>query len=209
MKPAKLIACAAALALACSTGAAFAGNGKGNNGNGKGNGGSSSGSSGSGSTTTTLASCSGSDISVAGASCLGFFSGNLNGNKASLTDVNASLSTWGVNLTSAVASTSMLSDLTTTTIDFKQQLYGDTIISIHYGIVTDANGITSNNVTAFYRFDATGTGVDSFTTAYGSVSNATVYTTGIAPAVPEPQTYAMLAGGLALVGLVARRRKQA
>jgi hypothetical protein len=33
--------------------------------------------------------------------------------------------------------------------------------------------------------------------------------TGVAAAVPEPATYAMLLAGLALVGAIARRRKQA
>jgi hypothetical protein len=213
------------------------GNGNGNNGNGNGNGGSNSGSGSSGSSnsgssgsgnsgnaggnsgssgssgsnTITLASCSGTDISVAGASCVGFFSGNLNGNNPSLSGVNAALAGWNVHLNSAVASSSMLSGLTGNTINFTQQLYGTTIVGIHYGNVTGANGVTSNNVTAFYSFDAgNGAGVDSFTTSLGSLSNATVYSTGLAPvaAVPEPGTYAMMLAGLGLMGVVSRRRKQ-
>ncbi|USX25608.1 PEP-CTERM sorting domain-containing protein [Oxalobacteraceae bacterium OTU3CINTB1] len=221
----KTVSTAATLVLLMSGGAAMAaagGNGKGNNGNGKGNG---------GSTTPVVTkpatdkpattpvitlppsstSCAGASISVAGASCIGFVSGNLNGNKPSLTEINSNLGVWGVHLTEAVASTSMLSGLTGNTINFAQQLYGDTIVSIHYGNVTDVLGHKQNNVTAFYRFDAgQGAGVDSFTTAFNSLSNATLYSTGKAPvlAVPEAETYAMMLAGLGLMGVVARRRKQ-
>lgn len=221
---------AAALVLMMSANTAMAaagGNGKGNNGNGKGNSGStpsngngnSTGNNNSGAGTTPVitvpaaASCASSNISVAGASCIGFVSGNLNGNKPSLDEINKNLATWGVHLTAPVASTSMLSSLTGNTINFKQQLYGDTIISIHYGNVTDVLGHKMNDVTAFYRFDAGhGAGVDSFTTKFDSLSNATLYSTGAAPthaaAVPEPGTYAMMFAGLAMMGLVARRRMQ-
>lgn len=198
---------AATLAILMSAGTAMAaagGNGKGNNGNGNGNGG------GTPVITVPTLSCAASNISVAGASCIGFISGNLNGNKPSLTEINQNLGAWGVHLTSAVASTSMLSGLTGTTIDFGQQLYGDTIVGIHYGNVTDVLGNKLNNVTAFYRFDAgQGAGLDTFTTAFDSLSNATLYSTGAAvTAVPEAETYAMMVAGLGLMGLVARRRKQ-
>ena len=205
----KTFSTAATLVLLMSGGAAMAaagGNGKGNNGNGQGNG---------GSTTPVITvpapstSCAGASISVAGASCIGFISGNLNGNKPSLTEINDNLGVWGVHLTAPVASTSMLSGLTGNTINFSQQLYGDTIVSIHYGNVTDVLGNKLNNVTAFYRFDAGQAGVDSFTTAFTSSSNATLFATGTAvTAVPEAETYAMMIAGLGLMGLVARRRKQ-
>ena len=220
----KTFSTAATLVLLMSGGAAMAaagGNGKGNNGNGKGNGG------GTTPVVTTPAankpvttpvitipapsnSCAGASISMAGASCIGFISGNLNGNKPSLTEINNNLGVWGVHLTQAVASTSMLSSLTGNTINFSQQLYGDTIVSIHYGNVTDVLGNKLNNVTAFYRFDAGhGAGVDSFTTAFNSLSNATLYSTGtVVAAVPEAETYAMMLAGLGLLGVVARRRKQ-
>jgi hypothetical protein len=160
---------------------------------------------------TPLPACSGADISVAGATCLGFFDGNLNGNSASWVDVNARLTPWSVILTGAAAPDHMLGNLSvgnaTHRIDFSQQMYGDTIIGIHYGNI----GGGANNVTAFYRFDA-GQGIDAFTTSYASLSNATLYRTSatVPPAsisVPEPATTAMLVSGLGLIGFMARRRK--
>lgn len=160
-------------------------------------------------TTPILASCSGADISVAGATCLGFFSGNLNGNSPTVGNVNNALAPWNFSLSQAVNSSFMLSSLNGTTINFTQQLYGDTIVGIHFGNVTGANGVKSNNVTAFYRFDAGNTtGIDSFTTTFGSLSNATLYTTGAPGVVPEPETYAMLMAGLGLLGFMARRRQR-
>lgn len=190
-----------------SAGAAMAaagGNANGKAGNDKGKGG--------GSTPVIAAACAASDISITGASCIGFISGNLNGNSLSLTAVNNNLGAWGVHLSSPVAGSLMLSGLKGNTINFGQQLYGDTIVGMHYGNVIDALGHKSNDVTAFYRFDAgNGAGVDLFTTKYGSLSNATLYSTGAAPMlapVPEADTYAMLLAGLGLMGFVARRRRQ-
>jgi hypothetical protein len=157
--------------------------------------------------------CSGADISIAGATCLGFFSGNLNGNSTSWSTVNSDLSPWSVPVSGAAAADHMLDNLSlnnaTHTINFSQMLYGDTVVGIHYGNVGFAN-----NVTAFYRFDA-GQGIDQFTTTYASLSNATLYlTSSKAPpsqqtsiSVPEPDTSAMILGGVGLLGLLVRRRK--
>nr|WP_315398217.1 PEP-CTERM sorting domain-containing protein [uncultured Duganella sp.] len=222
MKTIALTTAAAVLLTLSASAAMAAGNGKGNNGNGKGNGGNTKPVVTPPVTTPPVttpvitvpaaATCAASNISVSGARCIGFASGNLNGNNPSIGDINQLLGGWGVHLNSAVASSAMLSGLSGgTTINFTQQLYGDTIVGIHYGNVVDASGNKANNVTAFYRFDAgQGAGIDSFTTTFDSLSNATLYSTGKAPVltVPEPSTYAMMFAGLGLMGLVARRRKQ-
>ena len=40
------------------------------------------------------------------------------------------------------------------------------------------------------------------------LSHATIYTGSAVPAIPEPETYALMLAGLAAVGFVARRRRQ-
>ncbi|MFC0170184.1 PEP-CTERM sorting domain-containing protein [Pseudoduganella danionis] len=163
--------------------------------------------------------CSGSSIEVivgghsVPVSCLGYYSGNLNGNSHTWQTVSNDLTSWGVTLSGPVAASSMVSSLSgAANFHFSQTLYGETIIGIHYGIVdvTTNLGTTSyNNQTAFYKFNAGTTGVSNIINHIASISNATVYRTGVMTPVPEPETYAMLLAGLGMVGLIARRRKQA
>lgn len=98
------------------------------------------------------------------------------------------------------------------TIDFSTPLSGDTIVALHFGNAnqsTNPKGV-SGNVTMFYEFNA-GTSLDRFTINLLTSSNAAIYLTSpvITPSIPEPESYAMLIAGLGLVGVVARRRKNA
>jgi len=188
MKLTKTMAAAATLALSLSSGLAFA---------------------------TDPPACSPSAITVSGAgsvSCLGYFDGNLNGNAATWTQVNTYLSSWGVDLTGAVSTSNMVSGLGgATSFSFGQTLYGDSIIGIHYGNIkvgTGKNATTYNDLTAFYRFDAGTTGITTIGNNIASISNATLYSTGVPTTVPEPETYAMMLAGIGMLGMIGRRRKQ-
>jgi hypothetical protein len=79
--------------------------------------------------------------------------------------------------------------------------------------------LTSNFSGYMYVLDAAGTTVPNFTDAYFTHSGDTITAnmaglyarvgdTILIRAVPEPETYAMLLGGLGVVGWMARRRKQ-
>ncbi|WP_229633520.1 PEP-CTERM sorting domain-containing protein [Duganella qianjiadongensis] len=163
--------------------------------------------------------CSGTAIEVIVAgktvpvTCLGYFDGNLNGNSTSWTSVRTDLAPWNVSVTGPAASSNMLSGLSNaTTFDFSKTLYGDTVLGVHYGVIKVGSGkdaIKYNDVTAFYRFDAGTSGVLKIINNIDSISNATLYRSGVAAPVPEPETYAMLLAGLALVGVIARRRRSA
>jgi hypothetical protein len=89
------------------------------------------------------------------------------------------------------------------TIDFGQTLYGITIVGFHVGGANGAGGIGYSG-TAFFKFDA-GAGMDSFTFNMPGLSNAALYSTGVA--VPEPATWAMMIMGFGAAGALLRRRR--
>jgi hypothetical protein len=79
-------------------------------------------------------------------------------------------------------------------------------------------GIKAGDWGSYYKFDGGTSGISSLafdtlgvavnTRGIGlGVSHFNLY--GTVPSVPEPDTYALLLGGLGLVGFVARRRRQA
>lgn len=139
--------------------------------------------------------------------CAGFYDGNAlnSGNAASLNLINSVLTSasWGL---SSVSGWLEKQDTNNPQINFATTLYGDTVVAFHWGNVPGAAG----NVSAIYRFDAGNAGLDVFGVFGGNgqgLSNAAVYVTGV-PAIPEPETFALMLAGLAAVGFVARRRRQ-
>jgi hypothetical protein len=85
-------------------------------------------------------------------------------------------------------------------------MYGTTVIGMHWGNYA-AEGV--GNVSAFFVFDAGTTGIKDVDLKAGylqGISNVAIYSTGTST-VPEPSTYALMAAGLAGLGIVARRRR--
>ena len=174
----------------------------------------------------TNVACSFGDVANAAVSaCSGFYSGNLlNTDAPNATDADETV---GLNdlLGTSSPSFAVLQKIDNTNglpADFTQLLYGDTIIGIHFGdgapLFKEAqyhpefNGVGGG--TAFYRFDAGQTGLDTVVFAdylAQASSGATLYRTGDAPItspIPEPETYALMLAGLGMLGFMARRRRE-
>jgi PEP-CTERM motif len=155
--------------------------------------------------------CSFGDLSsVTVTACSGFVQGNLlqgdTGNTVS-TAVSAELGRLGMAQPGSALYIEKIGDNNGRfSVDFGTLLRGDTVIGIHLG--GGSTRFASNipgGATAFYRFNAGSTGLDTF--ALGSLMSAS---SGVAvfqtSPVPEPQTYALMLAGLAAVGFVASRR---
>ena len=158
---------------------------------------------------TVAVPCALTDISPTAQACKGFFGGQyLSGNAADIAVAQEALLdlgfTWDGDLAALTAGGYNLSGLGgQTVIDFPGLLSGITYIGVHVG--TGNNGAYPGvQSTAFYRFDA-GAGLDTLTLNLSASSDVILYNS--APAVPEPETYALMLGGLGLVGFIARRRR--
>jgi len=177
---------------------------------------------------TFVTACGASDITLgAGAtytSCAGFYNDNIFDNSSNA-DIQQGLTNLGApsgifTTFAAIPAGDKLSGLGgTTTIDFGQTLYGDTIVGIHFGAGNGSPGFgkgppngggnpTNVDTSVFYRFDAGTTGITSFTLNFAASSNAVLFQTGVPSPTPEPAAWAMMLGGFGLLGTAMRRRRR-
>jgi hypothetical protein len=146
--------------------------------------------------------------------CSGYYSGNLiNGSPADLQNQADAIALLPGNYTfdtSTWANVEATKVLTLTgpdsnQIDFGTTLFGQTIVGAHFGNVAGPAG----NVSVFWLFDFGTEGASSITLDdTQGFSNAALYTTGSAPAVPEPATWAMMLMGFGAAGYAMRKRRR-
>lgn len=172
--------------------------------------------------TLTNRACAFSDLAgVTVTACSGFYSGNLlqggTGNDADA-DVEAALIALGLtapqaSLASYIEKIGTLGGSTTS--NFSTMLYGDVIVGHHFGsgapVFDGSPGYDGQGGgTAFYRFNAGPDGVDIYTLnsliAGGASSGAAIFQNGQPAPVPEASSIAMMLAGLAVLGVVRRRR---
>ncbi|WP_411290229.1 PEP-CTERM sorting domain-containing protein [Sphingorhabdus sp.] len=154
-----------------------------------------------------LTPCSSGDITPGANACRGFIGGNQIGKEEGAV-LLAELGYVG----SLAGIETVIELMGSQSINFNTLLFGETIIGVHYG---NGDGSPGNpdgpakgdgDDTAFYKFNAGTTGLDTFTLNYGASSNVRLYKTGVG-AVPEPAAWMLMLIGMAGVGFTMRRKR--
>jgi hypothetical protein len=143
--------------------------------------------------------------------CAGYFSGNLiDGSPTDIAKQQDAIATlpgdflWNGNW-GEVDATKILSLTNGNQLDFGKTLFGQTIIGAHFGNVDGPAG----NVSVFWLFDFGTQGADFVVLdKIAGFSNAALYTTQSAQAVPEAETWAMMIVGMGAAGFAMRRRRR-
>ena len=143
--------------------------------------------------------------------CAGYFSGNLlNGSAEDIANQQEAIASLPGDFEfdgdwNALADNTILSLTNGNQLNFGETMFGLTIIGAHFGNVAGDAG----NVSVFWLFDFGTEGAD-FVTLDDPTgwSNATLYTTGSPPGVPEPATWAMMLFGFGAAGTALRRSRR-
>lgn len=142
--------------------------------------------------------------------CAGAYDGNLN-NASSIGDLNLALDAlMGGSFSPNVVwanldpTKAIFSGGSGTTLNFSQTLFGQQILSLHFGNA----GTGLGNRTILYLFDFGAAGANSIVLNTQGWSNG-VLITPPGTAVPEPATWAMMLMGFGVAGFALRRRRPA
>ena len=143
--------------------------------------------------------------------CAGYFSGNLlNGSAEDIANQQEAIASLPGDFEfdgdwNALAGNTILTLTNGNQLNFGETMFGLTIIGAHFGNVAGDAG----NVSVFWLFDFGTEGAD-FVTLDDPTgwSNATLYTTGTPPGVPEPATWGMMLLGFGAAGTAMRRSRR-
>ena len=143
--------------------------------------------------------------------CAGYYANNLlNGSPEDILNQQAAIDSLPGDFQfdgdwNALADNTILTLTNGNQLNFGETMFGLTIIGAHFGNVAGDAG----NVSVFWLFDFGTEGAD-FVTLDDPTgwSNATLYTTGTPPGVPEPATWAMMLFGFGAAGTALRRSRR-
>ena len=167
-----------------------------------------------GATTNSLTVTSACDTAIfnpAAIACTGYFEGNLiNGSPEDIANAQSAIGdlpgdvSWDGNWAD-VEATVITSLVNGNVLDFGTTLFGLTVIGAHFGNVDGDAG----NVSGFWLFDFGTEGASSIVLDHPEgFSNAAIYATSHAPAVPEAGTWAMMLVGFGAAGFALRRKRR-
>lgn len=151
---------------------------------------------------------------VSGAlACAGYYEGNIfGGSAAKVAEQNLGISLLGSSIVVGAAGQDSAFDTFSktealangNTIQFDRPLYGETIVGAHFGNIAGS----AQNVSVLWLFDFGRAGVSGLTlNNVQGFSNSVLYSTGLASAVPEPTTWALMIVGVGAVGGALRSRR--
>ncbi len=160
-----------------------------------------------------LPDCSNADVSPTALGCEGYRVGDPD-SALGEAFVDRVLENWGLNAFTTAAgfeeiestdSTGDGFDVVGSAISFGQMVYGNAVVGLQFGVGRQGQA----NAFALYHIDAGSAGLSGLTfdnPTMGELRNVSLWADATVPAVPEPQTYALMLAGLVAVG-AARRRK--